>query len=422
MTKINRIIILFLAAAVTAVFIPPPVNAQPARNISDLRDVSPDDWFYESVKRLYEDGIINGVSANSYAPDAEVRISEIAALVVRYMGNVHLAARAKETQRRNNTPGADLWYSGYIQVICDMGIFRDADIERYGLHRTGAGLIHIPANAAAALEAPAKRTDAAKFIARSFEIRLGRTQGNAILRREVSGRGHVYITGGGYDDATLEKIKPMIRDYNSIPAGYHMYFLKCYYNGIMRGNERGEVLPNNNLKRSELARIIASVIYFDMRNPDIRELAPQTAVTAGDYVASSIDGSRILRQSKADQILREQAKLTRLSELEDRVSVTVVQHNIIPMGFFAEVYLYFYAGGGGVWEVGRVNASANAHPYFPKENSFSILKSGRTGNTDVGYIYFLLRDIQRDGEIAGAVMFNITADGTMRDTSVYYLP
>jgi len=399
----------------------PQVNANKARNVSDFRDVSPDHWFYGSVKRLYEGGIINGVSENLFAPDAEVKTTEVAALITRYLGNSYLAERSRNAKISNNIEGADLWYSGYIQIMIDMGIFDSDDIERYGLRLADTGSAHISQSAANALEAPVKRMDMVKFVARSFEIAWWRLRSNNILKSDISGSGHEFITGGGYDNATLDSIIPMIHDYEKIPENYRRYFLKCYYNGLVRGNWRGEVFPHDNLRRSEFSRIIAAVIYFDMRSADIRDLAPLTTVTASDYVTSSVNGSRLLKKEKAEQILREQAKFTVISESGDHVNIKIVQQNIIPAGFLAEAYVYMYAEGGNVWEVGRVNGATDTSPYFPKEDSFTISKSGRPGNENVGYVYFLLRDLQRGGEIAGAVMFNITANGSMRDMSVYYL-
>ncbi|MCL2096462.1 MAG: S-layer homology domain-containing protein [Oscillospiraceae bacterium] len=417
-----------IAAAFTAVIItahmcfmsaPVQVAAQSARKISDFTDVVQSDWFYIYVKQLYEDGIINGVSENSYDPDADVKMSEAAALIVRYLGNGRLAEISRESKRRNNIEGAELWYSGYIQAMIDMGIFDDSDMERYKLRRADSGSAHISEEAAAVLDSPVKRADIIKFISKSFEIEWWRVNSNNLLKSDISGNGHEFITGGGYDRDILESIKSMISDYGDIPEDYRMFFLRCYYNGIVRGNAAGEVKPHDNLKRSELARIISSVMYFDMRNPDIRSLPALCAVTDGDYSVSSVDGSRILKKEKAETILREQSRFTRLSDAGTYVSVSVIQQNIIPQGFYLEAYLYAYVGGE-VWPAGSVNAAANTHPYFPKENAFTIEKSGKSGGENVGYIYFVLRDMKRGGEVAGAVMFNITANAALRDAPVYY--
>ena len=426
--KVNfkKIISLAAAAVLTfQIFIFSPVLVADAQtgggnNVNDFKDVSPSDWFYVYVKRLYEDGLVNGVAKDTYAPYSETKTSEVAAFIVRYLGNEYEAEKAKNYLKRNNIDGADLWYSGYIQTMCDMGIFDKDDIERYGLKITETGAAHISEEAAKAIEAPLKRMHMAKFIAKSFEIIYWRTQADGPLPREISGNGHELITGGGYDAATLEKIKPLISDYGAIPDGYHMYFLKCYYNGIVRGNGRGEVLPETNLKRGELAKIIATAMYFDLRGEDLRELPEPCKISESDYAVLSVDGSLSLKREKAEQILKEQASYTKASNNGDSVGINVIRQNVIPKGFLCEIYIYRYDGSA-TYEVAALNNSANTNSFFPKEESFSIAKAGKSGSDSVGYIYFILRDLQRNGETAGALMFNITASGTLAGTSVYYI-
>jgi len=421
-TNKNKAHIIFLAAVLAAqACLFAPAAAAPARDVSNFADVSPGDWFYVYVKRLYENGTINGVSPNSYAPYAEVRASEAAALIVRYLGAEYSAEKSRAFLMNNKTEGAELWYSGYIQTMCGMGIFDNSDIERYGLIVSAHGNVHIPPGAAAAINAPIKRMEMAKYIARSFEIEKNRQKADGPLPREISGNGHELITGGGYEEAALEKVKPLISDFDDIPEEYRIYFLKCWYNGIIRGNEKGEALPHNNMRRSELARIIASVMYFDLRGVDIRGVPDICAVTFGDWSVPSVGGGLVLKKEKAAQILKEQAKYTTASDAGDRVNITVGQHNIIPSGFLFEAYVYRYDTNGTINEIGRVNCAANADAYFPKSNGFFILKSGARGDF-AGYVYFVLRDLQRNGEVAGALMYNITPAGVLREAPVYNLP
>ena len=414
-------IAVLIAAQACLCRVSPVAASQPVRSVSNFRDVSPSDWFYTQVKQLYEDGIINGVTANSYAPYAEVKTSEVAALIIRYLGCERAAEKNRELLINNKTEGAEFWYSGYIQAMCDMGIFDDADIIRYNLRLADAGAAHISRESAAAIDAPLKRMDMVKFIARSFELERGKRRAEGPLPREISGTGQEFITGGGYDEATLEKIKPLISDFGDIPEEYQIYFLKCYYNGIVRGNERREMLPNNNMRRSELARIIASVMYFDLRDADIRDIPEICAVSPSDRAISSVDGKPILKKEKAEQILREQAKYTVVSDLGDRININIGQNNIIPAGFLFEAYVYKYDRSGVIYETGRVNCAANADEYFPKSNVLFITKSDSRSDF-VGYIYFVLRDLRRNGEVTGAVMFNINTSGVLVNAPVYNLP
>jgi len=422
--KVKKIIAFIFAVIFAAQFCFYAAAAvQPVRNISNFYDVSQGDWYYSYVKRLYEDGVINGVTENSYAPNADVKTSEVVALVARYLGLEYIAEKNREFLINAKTEGANLWYSGYIQLLFDTGIFGDNEIINYGIRMTQTGEVIIPDSSAMIIDSPIKRMDMVKLIAGSFEIKKGGTASNR-LKSEISGTGNEFITGGGYDGDTLGKIKDMISDYDNIPEEYKEYFLKCYYNGIVRGNERSEVLPYNNLKRSELAKIISTVMYFDLRENDIRSIPAVCVITQNDYSVSSVDGTNLLKKEKAEQILKEQAKNIKTAEDKDKnaIRVTVNQNNIIPKGYLSEIYIYMYIGGA-AHEMGKINCSTNEDAYFPKQNSFNISKSNLKSNSDfVGYVYLVLRDLNRGGEIAGAVMLNIDPQGSLKDTQAYDLP
>ena len=423
----KRIVMLFLAAvmAMQICLIPSGLSVSAeTRDVNNFRDISINDWFYIYVKQLYEDNIINGVTEDSYSPNTDVKTSEVAALITRYLGLEHLAVKCKDFLVRNNVTGANLWYSGYIQLMCDTGIFDKKEIARCGVEIQKNGSAVISKNSQSLIDSPIKRMDMVRLIIRSFEIKSNIAKSANILNNEISGNGNEFITGGGYDLDTLNKIKNLISDYENIPDEYKELFLKCYYNGIVRGNEKGEVLPYNNLKRSELAKIIATVLYFDLRENDIRDIPEVCVIKSSDYSVSSVDGSRFLKKEKAVQILREQFKNINAVNVTDKneIRITVNQKNIIPAGYLNEIYVYKYENGV-AFEAGRINCATNTDEYFPKESAVSVSKSSIKSQSDfVGYIYLVLRDLNRGGEIAGAVMYNFDGNGNLKDASVYYLP
>jgi|GEM_PF-1272573 len=431
MMKINKpkkitvlfVIVIFIIQFCFCAFMTVTAAAPQVRNINNFRDVSQNDWYYAYVKRLYEDEIINGMTENSYAPGSEVKTSEVAALITRYLGLEYIAEKNREILIGKKVEGASLWYSGYIQLLYDTGIFGESEIIDYGISITNAGNTAISEDASEFINSPIKRMDIVKFIAKSFEIKKGGTQTNR-LKSEISGNGNEFINGGGYDPEILENIQEMISDYDDIPEEYGEYFLKCYYNGIVRGNELGEVLPYNNLKRSELAKIIATVLYFDLRESDLRDLPAACVINQNDYNISSVDGSPLLKKEKAVQILKEQAKNIKTVEIKDTNSIRVIieQQNIIPKGFLNEIYVYRYDNGAAL-EIGRVNCAVNTDEYFPKQYGFNVAKTNiKSSNDFAGYVYIVLRDLNRGGEIAGAVMLSIDAQGNLKDTPVYNLP
>jgi hypothetical protein len=316
---------------------------------------------------------------------------------------------------KNNIEGAGFWYAGYVQVLRELNILDNAELERFRLRENGNGEVLISGEAAGLIDAPIKRMDMVKLIASSFEMSsVNKLKSGNLLPGEVSGTGSEFITGGGYDRGVFDWLAwNKIKDYQDIPEDYKIYFLKLAYNGIIGGNEHGQVLPNDNLKRSEMAKIIAAVLYFDLRDGDLRELPEACAVNPEDYIVSSVDGSKFLKKEKAEQILREQAKNISASAAGGNINIKVEQKNIIPMGFISEIYVYKYDGGF-TSEAGRINCGANSSEYLPRENNITVAGSG--------YVYLVLRDLSRNGEVAGAVMLNIGADGALKDTPVYYLP
>jgi len=412
MSRLKKSIIIFALVLALAM----PAGAQSVRNINNFRDVSESDWFYPYVKRLYEDGLINGISERLYAPHDTVKTSEVAAMITRYLGLEDTAVRRRADLSENNIAGHRLWYSGYVQVLRELYIIDDAYFEQFGLSADEDGQVIISSRSAALIDAPIKRMDMIKMIAGSFELRESNIlKSRSLLPSELSGNGNEFIRGGGYDRELLDWIAfNRITDYEDIPRGYRTQFLKLVYNGIISGNQHRQVLPHDYLTRAELARIIASVIYFDLRDDDLRELPEACIISEQDYDVSSADGSKFLKQDKAVLILNEQAKNISASVLADgRININIEQKNIIPAGFINEIYIYVYEGGV-AQEAGRINGSANPGEFLPRVMDFRI--------AGPGYVYLVLRDLTRNGEIAGAVMLNISADGRLREASVYNLP
>ena len=418
MIRLKKLVII---AVLVLGLVLPSGAARAVRDINNFTDIGQSDWYYPYVKRLYDDGLINGVSESMFAPGQTVKMSEAAAMIVRYLGHENTAVLRRARLAGDNIEGHGLWYSGYIQVLRELYIIDDAYLDKYGIRINGRGQVFISSESAELIDAPIKRMDVVKMIASSFEIRESaglRTRG--LLPAEISGRGGEFITGGGYDKDLLDWIaENRVSDYDDIAWGYRTQFLKLVYNGIISGNERRQVLPENYLTRAELARIIASVIYFDLRDADLRELPEACVISAGDYAVSSVDGSRILKSGKAELILREQAKNISARVLADgRINIDIEQKNIIPAGFINEIYIYVYDGRTAV-DAGRMNgASADGGEYLPRTASFRI--SGRA--SPAGYIYLILRDVSRGGEVAGVWALNISPDGRLSEAPVYNLP
>ena len=413
--RVTHIVLMLIIVLFTANSLSVPILAMNVHTRTmDFTDVSTGSWYYPYVKRLYEDFIINGVSYDRFAPEQSVAVSEVAALITRYLGLENTANQRRMVMLGNDIKGAKLWYSGYIQVIRELGILDDAYIARLALVFDNSGELIISSEADRRITAPITRKDMVMLIARSFEIQqTSKLRTNGLLPSEISGNGNEFITGGGYDLAVFDYIAAnRIIDFYDIPEDYRIYFLKLVYNGIIGGDHEGRVLPYNNLRRSELARIIASVLYFDLRTADFRELPEASILRAEDFVISRLDGSRFLQYERAQQILREQAQGISASVSGENVNIKIEERNIIPKGFLGEIYVYRFAGEI-TTEIGGVNSAANTSIYFPREHNFTMAG----GANPIGYIYLVLRDLTRGGEVAGALILYINADGSLREAS-----
>lgn len=63
------------------------------------------------------------------------------------------------------------------------------------------------------------------------------------------------------DDGTMKQVK----DYQIIPEQYVEDMTFCYYNRVMMGNEKGELLPNKHLSRAEFAQVLRN--YNELVSP-----------------------------------------------------------------------------------------------------------------------------------------------------------
>ncbi|MPM71080.1 hypothetical protein SDC9_118043 [bioreactor metagenome] len=104
-----------------------------------------------------------------------------------------------------------------------------------------------------------------------------------------------------YPSAELEKYASLIKDYCSIPESSRLYVLKCYYDGIFNGDENGCFNPGDPLKRCEAAKLIAAIIYRNLRaSADLRENS--TKFSEDDYTYDS-NGVKQLKPEALEKLL-----------------------------------------------------------------------------------------------------------------------
>ena len=112
---LRRIAAILLSAALLSAV--PLSAASPARADSPeeeraaslpFADVPADAWYYADVLYAYETGLVNGRSADTFAPDAELTLAEVIKLAacVRQLGEEGAVTLAN---------GPDIWYSTYLE-------------------------------------------------------------------------------------------------------------------------------------------------------------------------------------------------------------------------------------------------------------------------------------------------------------------
>ena len=90
-------------------------------------DVSVNDWYYDSVKRISEKGIMTGLSSNIFGPAAPLSRAQFAVILHRMNG----APDVSYTNRFPDIP-ADTWYTDAVLWASDIGVITGYASGYYG--------------------------------------------------------------------------------------------------------------------------------------------------------------------------------------------------------------------------------------------------------------------------------------------------
>ncbi|MBQ6846986.1 MAG: S-layer homology domain-containing protein [Oscillospiraceae bacterium] len=209
--KIFRGISLLLCFLLALSFMIIPAMAEEKDSADFFKDVAPAAWYYEDVKSAVEMGLINGKSPTTYAPDDNLTYAEaikLAACMNEYYAN-------KKVTLVNGTP----WYQTYLDYCREKEIISKFTEYNYTTFATREQFFNIFAHALPEEE----------FVAIN-EVPMG-----------------------------------SIPDYHGANSfAKEIYML--YRAGILAGvNEKHDLNPNVNIKRSEVAAIITRMMSRDAR-------------------------------------------------------------------------------------------------------------------------------------------------------------
>lgn len=346
----------------------------------EFEDVSETDWFYEYVTYLTENGIVNGMTETLFDPYGTFTVAQSAAIISRYLSLEDEAAERKEAMTLLGVEGADLWYSGYIQIMHEACIM---DVTEYGCNVNGES---IAINSTELFDAPVKRYEFATFITRSFEL-----DGTEIRAGENGDSfGHEFILNGAYDESKLELYIPYIRDYDLIPSEYRYYILKAYYNGIFNGDDLGNFNPLNNLTRGEMAKVTAVIMNPELRKViDVSEnrLPESYLLDDSDYLSKH--GQKLLKHTSSDKILELESVGIKIMDNSGTKHILYEPVKNAPDGFKFEIKHYRPDNSGFDTEI---SDSAELTSDYTYKNTFNnkdkfilLLKDSATGETVDAY-------------------------------------
>ena len=102
-----------------------PFNPNAGSNLSKFpfADVPSDSWYYSSVKAAWENGLIDGVTANEFKPNATLTVAQ----TIKLAAALHQLDRTGEVSLKN---GGANWYDSYVNYAVVNGII-EKDYANY---------------------------------------------------------------------------------------------------------------------------------------------------------------------------------------------------------------------------------------------------------------------------------------------------
>lgn len=183
---------------------------EPSEPVADgeFADLTSAHWAYEAVTALKELGIINGVSADSFAPDNKVTRAEFTKMVAVLFG-----LEASSTESKFVDCGADDWFTPYVLAAAEAGYVNGVDDTHF------------------APDAQITRQDICTILGRVLSVN------NA--------------AAADFTDAA---------DIASYAVDYVNAFVEL---GVLNGYDDGTFLPNADASRAEAAKILFGITKLD---------------------------------------------------------------------------------------------------------------------------------------------------------------
>lgn len=220
-----------------------PVNPTPGEDTkSEFTDLPSSHWAYEAVTALKDLGIVNGVSADSFAPDNNVTRAEFTKMVAVLFG-----LKATSTESKFADCGADDWFTPYVLAAAEAGYVNGVDDTHF------------------APDAQITRQDICTILGRVLDA------------NEAAAK-------AGFTDAD------QIQDY---AVQYVKSFVAL---GVVNGYEDGTFRPEVSATRAEAAKIL-----FGITKLDNEKVKNAVAALKGEVVAPAGDNTEAVDENAADE-------------------------------------------------------------------------------------------------------------------------
>lgn len=220
-----------------------PVNPTPGEDTkSEFTDLPSSHWAYEAVTALKDLGIINGVSADSFAPDNNVTRAEFTKMVAVLFG-----LKATSTESKFADCGADDWFTPYVLAAAEAGYVNGVDDTHF------------------APDAQITRQDICTILGRVLDANEAAAE-------------------AGFTDAD------QIQDY---AVQYVKSFVAL---GVVNGYEDGTFRPEVSATRAEAAKIL-----FGITKLDNEKVKNAVAALKGEVVAPAGDNTEAVDENAADE-------------------------------------------------------------------------------------------------------------------------
>ena len=172
-------------------------------------DVEPSAWYYQSIQLAYASDMMNGVSSTIFDPDSSVTLAQAITMAVRAYCSCLSLPEISISDR-------GLWYQPYVDFAIEKGIIKRGDFSDYN--------------------SPASRAQLAYLFYNVLQS-MGWKKLNTV--------------------STISDV--------GIWDPYYQEIIGMYEAGILTGYPDGTFLPENSVKRCEVAAIITRVIYSSQR-------------------------------------------------------------------------------------------------------------------------------------------------------------